>query len=430
MSLVLSLNSKSSDYIDKLTSINNDLELKIESKFGNGEPKYVYPFKHLGKSESDQEEIVLPFAYGVKCMKLSRPMRSNFSAVNVNFTGSLREEQLEIKKEAIRNLSSTGSILISLYTGGGKTVTAINIASSIGFRTLVIVNKIVLIQQWKDSINRFCHGATIQCLTPKTKEINSDFCIVNAQNIEKFPRGFFDDIGLCIVDEAHMIMAETLSRSMFYIHPRYLIGLTATPYRPDGLDILLSLCFGSKKIIRKLYRRHTVFKVDTGYKPPIKKTIQGRLDWNSILDAQANNVNRNNIIIQLIKSHPTRNFLVLVKRVSQGEYLSQLLRDEGEYVTDLIGSNQEFCKDARILIGTCQKVGVGFDHVKLDTLLLAADIEEYFIQYLGRVFRSLENEPIIFDLVDKNPVLEKHFNTRRDIYQSHGGTIKEFVVSN
>ena len=74
--------------------------------------------------------------------------------------------------------------------------------------------------------------------------------------------------------------------------------------------------------------------------------------------------------------------LILIKRIEQGNYLLKRLQEEGENVTSLLGSNQDFDKDARILVGTSSKVGVGFDHPRLDTLLLAADLEAYFIQYL------------------------------------------------
>ena len=67
--------------------------------------------------------------------------------------------------------------------------------------------------------------------------------------------------------------------------------------------------------------------------------------------------------------------------------------------------------EAKVLIGTNSKVGTGFDHPKLNTLILAADVEEYYVQYMGRIFRTKEGTPIIFDMVDNNPTLEKHFKT-------------------
>ena len=415
MSVKSSMKNMSSDSIQK---INKDLEIKIENKYGMGPPRYIQPYEIHG------DNIILPFSYGVKNMKFIRPPRESLGKINVEFTGKPRPEQKEVLKEALKVLSAKGSVMISSFPGFGKTMCGINLSCSIGFKTLIVVNKIILIKQWEESINKFCPSAKIQKLTPKSKKIDVDFYIMNAENIEKMGRTFFSDIGTVIVDEAHMIMAETLSKSLQYVFPRYLIGLSATPYRPDGLNILLDLYFGKYKIIRKLFREHIAYKISTGFKPTIEYMKNGRINWGVVLDSQANNVSRNQLIIRIIRKFPDRNFLVLVKRVSQGEYLVNELKKIGENVTSLIGDNQEFDVNSRILVGTCQKVGVGFDHSKMDTLLLGADLEEYFVQYLGRVFRTQEGTPIIFDLVDNNSLLTKHFATRRKIYQDHGGIVK------
>jgi len=276
---------------------------------------------------------------------------------------------------------------------------------------------------------RFCPSGKVQRLTPQSKKKDCDFYIMNAQNVEKMGNNFFNDIGTVIIDESHLIMAETLSRSLQYVRPRYLIGLTATPYRPDGLDKLLSLYFGNYKIIRKLWREHTAYKVCTGFKPRIEYGQNGRVNWGVVLDSQANDRDRNELVIKLLKYFKDRNILVLTKRISQGEYLIQRLTEDGEDVTSLIGTNQEFEVTSRILVGTSSKVGTGFDHPKLDALLLAGDVEEYFIQYLGRVFRTKEVVPVIIDLVDNYSVLDKHYQTRRKIYQDHGGTVKNFDLN-
>jgi superfamily II DNA or RNA helicase len=242
-------------------------------------------------------------------------------------------------------------------------------------------------------------------------------------------KSFFTDIGTVIVDEAHLIMAETLSRCLQFIHPRYLIGLTATPYRVDGLNLLLDFYFGKYKIVRTLFREHIVYKVSTGFKPIVEKAINGRVNWSSVLESQANDTDRNELIIKILKHYYERNFLVLTKRVAQGEYLVKRLQEEGEDVTSLFGSNQEYNVRSRILVGTNSKCGTGFDHSKLDALLLACDLEQYFVQYLGRVFRTKDVKPIIFDLVDDYSLLSKHFNTRRKIYQDLGGEVQNFDIN-
>ena len=57
---------------------------------------------------------------------------------------------------------------------------------------------------------------------------------------------------------------------------------------------------------------------------------------------------------------------------------------------------------------------------------MASDIQAYFIQYLGRVFRRKDVIPIVFDIVDKNPILERHFKVRRATYLEHGGGVRDF----
>jgi hypothetical protein len=77
-------------------------------------------------------------------------------------------------------------------------------------------------------------------------------------------------------------------------------------------------------------------------------------------------------------------------------------------------------------VASLQKCGVGFSHDILDSLIIASDMEEYFIQYLARVMRTEEVEPIVFDLVDNHPALKKHFGHRKKVYTKAGGVIKDY----
>ena len=94
-----------------------------------------------------------------------------------------------------------------------------------------------------------------------------------------------------------------------------------------------------------------------------------------------------------------------------------------EKVTTLYGNHHVFDKEARVLIATISKAGVGFSHDVLDTMILASDVEEYYIQYIGRITRRPETRPMIFDIIDKNSILKQHFRTRRKVYEEIGGEI-------
>ena len=192
------------------------------------------------------------------------------------------------------------------------------------------------------------------------------------------------------------------------------------------MDPLIELYFGDDKIIKLLERKHLVYKVKTDFTPTYTLTKDGKVNWGSLLDSQSNDEERNEIIIQIVKKFKDRNILILSKRIEQGNFLYNRLKDENENVTSLIGKQQEFNHDARILVGTTSKCGTGFDFPKLDCLILASDIQQYYIQALGRVLRRPDVEPIVFDLVDENHILRMHFESRSEVYKRIGGKIVNY----
>ena len=404
--------------------ISNELELKIEgSTFVYTRPKFIYPMNIIGI------HAYIPFAYGRTCVggPYRCPEKDTYQVTNVNFIGQLRTTQKEIKSEAIIHLNNYGSTVIAGYPGCGKTSMAIYISTKIKLQTLIITHRIVLIKQWKEAIHKFCPDATVQILDAKSVMKKCDFYIMNASNVPKHPLSFYKKIGFVCVDEIHLIMAEGLSKCMQQLIPRYVIGLSATPYREDGLDPLINLYFGTERICRKLYREHIVYKVNTKFTPACEIAKNGKINWGSVLDSQANSIERNELIVRIVKKFPDNVFLILVKRISQGEYLVKRFKEEKEDVTSLLGKQQEYEQKSRILVGTTGKTSCGFDHPRLNALILGCDILQYYIQALGRIFRTIDGVPIVFDLVDKNGILLKHFNERRSVYIEHGGKIKDFT---
>ena len=55
-------------------------------------------------------------------------------------------------------------------------------------------------------------------------------------------------------------------------------------------------------------------------------------------------------------------------------------------------------------------------------------MDEYFIQILGRIFRKEDTLPVVFDLVDKHAILNKHFESRKEVYLGIGGEIKNYSL--
>lgn len=423
--------------------IAKELEIDANADSKRGRPyikkpkKYMYPYNIVGNN------ITIPMAWALKNIpNATRRSRHVFSQTSFSYKAELRPAQKIIKKEALAHLNKRGTAVIAAYPGFGKTVTSLHMAHRIGMRTLVLVNKIILIEQWIEAVQNFTNlkkgRGVVKVMPPsksqrespaklkkwKDKIVGASIMVMNALTVSKLSNGFFDDVGCLIVDECHQLMSPCLSEALLYVHPRYVIALSATPYRSDGLNKLLDIYFSEERLVRTLTKPHTVYEVRTGFKPTADLTDQGRLDWNALLNSQSEDEDRNQMIIDAaVDLSKTRTILILTKRVDQAAYLENNIRKAGISVDGLYGTKKKFDKHATVLIGTASKIGVGFDHKSLDCLILASDVEAYFIQFLGRVFRREDVEPIILDFVDTNPTIRKHFRTRKKVYLKHGGKV-------
>lgn len=409
--MAIELNRKDLSKTD-LLEIQKNLTITVRSTNGRSESKdFIFDF--------DKNSIRVPFAY---LGKKSVP----FKNVANGFVGELRDQQKDIATRALDFLAETGSVVISAFTGAGKTVTSLYIAAVLGKKTLILTNRKMLIDQWEASVNKFCPLATVDKLVPNRTVINPDasFVIANPLNIPKFPREFFSDIQVLIVDELHQLVSPKILRSFFWILPQFVIGLSATPLRYDSYDKCIPMFFGTNHVNVPLMKFHRVYSIKTGYVPPIVSTPQG-LDWNAVLDGQAKNFDRNKLICEVLEKLHSRHWLVLVKRIVHAENLAGLLRLRGIPCELLTGDKTLYDRNCRILIGTVSKVGVGFDNPNIDALFVAADVKAYFIQSLGRCMRRPDVKPIIVDLLDSFNPLVKHFKERLKVYKDHGGTVKE-----
>lgn len=397
----------------------------------HAEKTYVRPYRMT----DDHSQLYLPLAWAMKHIPgAERRPRSHFQPLShgCQFTTELRSVQAEIKQECVTSLNQRGNVLISLYPGAGKTCLSIFLASRIGLKTLIVCHRLVLIEQWKQALDRFLHQPNVHLLTPASLQKKNgrervqaaDFLLVNAQNVKKIGEAELTHVGLVIVDEIHAILAESLSECLAYLAPRYLIGLSATPHRPDGLDQLLDFYFGESKyrIVRELHHPHDVYHIPT----TLTFEEDSKTQWSALISSQCLHERRNQLIAAIVRHFRDRHFLVLCKRVEQAQQIAHLLEEEKEIVSVMTETVNTFDPNARVIVASLQKCGVGFSHDVLDALVMASDVEEYFIQYLARVMRTEQVRPMVFDLVDDHPTLKRHFRTRKQVYEKAGGVIHPF----
>jgi superfamily II DNA or RNA helicase len=303
----------------------------------------------------------------------------------------------------------------------GKTIFSIYLACKIKLKTLIICHRIVLIDQFHNSILKVCLDPKVQILTSKCKiDMEADFYIINAINVPKRDREDFSHIGTLIADEVHLLCTEKFSKAFQCISPKYSIGLTATPTRPDIIEVF----FGPNIIYRPLRAVFNAYLYYTNFIPKIESNEKGELNWHSVLESQSMDKKRNTLIVDLVRYFATRNILILCKRKKHALIIKEGLEKYNESVDIYLGSQRFVNYNCRILVVTYSKGSVGFDAPNLNMLIVAGDMEENFVQPLGRIFRQEYQHPIVIDLIDNFRPLQKHSTTRCNVYKEAGAAIK------
>lgn len=402
-------------------------ELTVSSKsdfFGYSKGVELYPYT------VEENKVFLPFYYGTQKLKKFPGDTKKFSLRNLTFTGTLRDYQTKVVSECISHLNKVRCSFLSMATGKGKTLTSIFLASRLRVKTCVLLFRVNLFEQWEESIKKVIPEAKVQTLnTREPLDPDVDFYLINPITVLKRPRSDFSDIGFLIADEAHALCSEKLSKSFLHFTPKWCLGLSATPERSDDLHKIIELHFGKNQISVPLYVEHNYYRFDTRLVPDVKINMRGDTDWNSVLQFQSDHLERNIWIVRLCLMFKDRNILILCKRKAQTENLCRMLQDEKESVDYTTGTKKKFDKNARVLVTTFSKSGVGFDHPKLDMMIVASDVEEMFEQYFGRCVRREDVSPIIIDMVDNYKSLERHYKTRSGYAKSVGGKILDFRLS-
>lgn len=411
---------------DHIQTIEKKLYIQKEKDSNNTKNKFFRPeklpfYKILG------DHLHVPFFWGRSYFG-QKFISTEYLDIPFEFEGELRQEQTDLKEEALQSLQQNDSVLVSCYPGFGKTIMALKLIQELQKKTLIIVNKLVLVQQWKESIQTFLNIDPTIIKGKGSKIKNNSIYIINAINIPKHDFSQLE-IGNVIVDECHMILTTVFSQGLFHLTPKYLIGLSATPFRMDGFDSLFDIFFGLFRVHRNLHKEHQVLQINT--KEKIEHTLDkyGNINWNSVIDQQSKSEQRKMMICDYCQQYPDRNILILCKRIEQMERIHQELQSRGEYSVVFKENDITFDKNCRILVSSFQKCGTGFSFNKLNMLILGVDTKDFYLQYLGRVFRTVDVKPLIVDIVDDHPLLKSHFRARKKIYLECGGSIERRLSS-
>jgi len=386
------------------------------------------PFKVFKNTKSG---ICVPrFFAEARIGKPREDKRPEPAKMDVNFKGQLRASTRQI--EAFDAAITAGHGVLSLPCGYGKTTVALAIACRLGYRTMIIVHKQFLADQWRERIKQFAPSASIGIIRQDKIETDCDFVIAMLQSLSLREYSFehFDCFGTVIVDEAHHVCAKVFSQSLFKMCPRHIYGLSATPERKDGLTKVLHWFMGPTffAIERKNQDGVEVFPTPFDcdmYKGPPPAQRNGKISLASMETELVEMRERNVMLVDLIKkaSAGSRQLLVLSGRRWHCEHLHQFFKKtSGLYMGGMKAAALEESSKKKIIFATFSQAHEGLDIPSLDTIILATPKSD-IVQSIGRIMRETQgklNNPHIYDVVDRWSVFNAMYYKRLRVYRKGG----------
>lgn len=345
------------------------------------------------------------------------------------FNGELRSA---VQKEAVQRsldiLQNDGGGVLCLPTGTGKTVIALYITCTIKVKTLIVVHKQLLMDQWAGRIKQFVPHARVGKLQQKNVEVEGcDIVVGMLQSIamRQYEPEVFEGFGLVILDEVHVVPAPVFSRALFKVCSPCMLGMSATPERKDGMSYVINWFIGPLFMEHQLTGKDEVSVSVMQFKCYFKHTY-GRAAMINVITRLCENAERNSLIIKKINDLVAdgRKVIVLSDRRAHCMKLQAYLED-ASCMLYLGGMKEHELKESEtkdILLATYSMAKEGLDIPGLDALVLATPRSDV-VQACGRILHGKSKNPIIIDVVDQWPIGKAQFNRRKTYYEKSGFTV-------
>jgi superfamily II DNA or RNA helicase len=380
----------------------------------------------------------------IKQMKISQG-----DEINVPFNGLLRDYQIPVIEKYLNHVNNLeqGGGLLDLPCAWGKTSAALYIVSQLKKKTIVIVHKEFLMNQWIERIQQFLPSARIGKIQGQIIDIdNKDIVLAMLQSLsmKDYPSTMFDSFGVTIIDEVHHISSETFSCALFKLVTKYMLGLSATMNRKDGTTKIFKMFLGDiiEKVVRKgeydVIVRGIQYKVEDEEFNETTYDYRGNPQFSTMITKLCSYNHRSEFIIKVVTDmfieNPLQQIMILAHNKNLLKYLYDAIQYKkiatvGYYVGGMKEAALKESESKQVIIATYAMAAEALDIRTLTTLIMATpktDIE----QAVGRILREKHSQPIVVDIIDSHDIFQRQWIKRKKFYKSQNYKIIECSNTN
>ena len=400
----------------------------------------------------NNNKIYIPRFYGIS--RYGMPNKSEIQQgddISLEFVKPLRDYQdniinvyMDYVSKPICNGSQhngSGGIL-EVPCGAGKTVMALKIISLLKKKTLIIVHKEFLMNQWIERIAEFLPNATVGKIQGQVFDVKgNDIVIGMVQTLydKEYPADAFSCFGLTIIDEVHRIGSEQFSRTLFKTITPYMLGISATVDRKDKLTRVLYMFIGNKIYSEAresddpVCVRAIQYKTDDPLFNETELDFRGNPKYSSMIVKLCDYNRRSDFIVKiigdLIEEEPEKQIMVLCHNRSLLTYLydgieHRKIASVGYYVGGMKQANLQQTETKQIVLATYAMAAEALDIKTLSTLVMVTPKTD-ITQSVGRILRVKHEKPIIVDIIDSHDIFQNQWAQRRRFYKKSNYRIRE-----
>jgi len=388
------------------------------------------------------EKIFIPKYYALKKFMDIKNTVLPKNPLSLKFKGELRDYQKDIVNIVLPKIKDDGGGLLSVPTGRGKTVLGLYLATELKCRTLIVVHKEFLMNQWIERIKQYT-DCTIGKIQQNKVDIEKDFVVGMLQSIsmKDYNNDIFSKFDFVIYDECHHLSSRVFSQALLKINTPYTLGLSATPNRADKTEKVFHWFLGDMMYKEEATLKHKV-KVEIHNYTVKDKKFRDVIGKNGkciqpILVTNLSEIDKRNdyiykLIYDLKEKDPSRKLLILSGRKDQLNKLNEMLKpvfdgDIGFYIGGMKEKDLKISESKDLILATYEMVSEGLDIQALDTMIMCTP-KAGINQTVGRILRKkpeeYENQPLIVDIIDQIPTTLFMGFARKKLYTQRNYEIK------
>ena len=395
--------------------------------------------RHFPIYRESPKKFYVPRFYGIRNFGHPDTIKiSEGEDISIKFNGSLRDFQVPVVETFVNHAKENGSGLLELYCGYGKTVLALNIISRLKKKTLVIVHKEFLLNQWVERIEQFLPDAKIGRIQGQVVDTDGKDIVIGmlqSLSMKSYPLSLFQEFGFSIFDECHHISAEVFSNALFKIVTKYGLGLSATMNRKDGLTKVFKQFLGDVVVKKKREQDDPVTVKAIEYHTndeefnEVVYNFKGQTHYSIMIRKLCQFNDRSEFILKILKDTlkeadekgEDMQVMILAHNKSLLNYLYDAIEHRqiatvGYYIGGMKEKDLKRSEDKRVIIATYAMAEEALDIKTLTTLIMATPKTDV-TQAVGRILRMKHANPQVFDIVDTHDIFQRQWMKRMKLYK-------------